>query len=93
MTSLYEGLPLTLVEAQANGLKCFVSKGNVPYESKVIDTLEFIPLKKGEKEWANIIKNSDKTRLANSTEMLYENHFGIRDEIQGLEKIYLCSAN
>lgn len=41
MPSIFEGLPITLVEAQANGLKCYVSKNKVPDESKIIDSMEF----------------------------------------------------
>lgn len=43
MPSLNEGLPFSLVEAQANGLKCIVSTG-VPEEAKLISTTVFISI-------------------------------------------------
>ena len=43
MPSLNEGLPFSLVEAQANGLKCLVSTG-VSEEAKIIELVEFINL-------------------------------------------------
>lgn len=43
MPSINEGLPFSLVEAQANGLKCIVSTG-VSEEAKLIDTTSFISL-------------------------------------------------
>lgn len=43
MPSINEGLPFSLVEAQANGLKCIVSTG-VSEEAKLINTTRFISL-------------------------------------------------
>lgn len=43
LPSLNEGLPFSLVEAQANGLKCIVSTG-VSEEAKILDTTKFISL-------------------------------------------------
>ncbi len=49
--SLFEGLGLSLVEAQVAGLQCFVSDV-VPSEVKVTDNLTFLPLEAGVQEWA-----------------------------------------
>lgn len=54
MTSLYEGLPLSLIEAQICGLKCFVSSG-ITRESDKTGLVTFIPLDKGAGFWADII--------------------------------------
>lgn len=43
LPSLYEGLPVVLVEAQGAGLKCFTSD-KVSYESKISEDLKFLPL-------------------------------------------------
>lgn len=43
MPSLYEGVPLTLIEAQASGLRCIVSS-NVSQEAAITNCVEFIPL-------------------------------------------------
>ena len=44
LPSLYEGLPVVLVEAQTSGLKCLTSDKVVTYEAKITDLLEFYPL-------------------------------------------------
>lgn len=52
--SLYEGLGMTLIEAQISGLDCFASL-NVPQIAKVNDNVEFLSLDLSAKEWAKQI--------------------------------------
>lgn len=52
--SLYEGLGIVAIEAQISGLECYVSD-SVPKEVKIGDNIQFIPLIKGEKYWADKI--------------------------------------
>ena len=54
MPSFFEGLPLSLIEAQISGLKCFVSTG-VPQEADKTGLVSFIPLEKGSQYWASQI--------------------------------------
>ena len=54
MPSFYEGLPLSLIEAQATGLKCFASEG-VPSEADITGLVSFLPLEKGPEYWADAI--------------------------------------
>ncbi len=54
--SLFEGLPLSLVEAQVSGLECFVS--DVITEEVDLGACNFIPLDIGAKEWAKIINDT-----------------------------------
>ena len=56
--SLFEGLPVVLVEAQAAGLKCITSTG-VTRESDITNSLEFIDLEKSPKEWSDRILSLD----------------------------------
>ena len=52
--SLYEGLGIVLVEAEANGLQCLVSD-TVDLEVKLVEYAEFISLNAGPAQWAQHI--------------------------------------
>ena len=54
MPSLYEGLPLSLIEEQANGLSCVVSD-RITREVDKTGNLYFLSLECGAKEWAELI--------------------------------------
>ena len=54
MPSISEGFPVTLVEAQALGLKCLVSDG-VSYEVNMTEEIQYKSLEDGPEEWANKI--------------------------------------
>ena len=57
--SLFEGFPVSAIEAQANGLTCLISD-RVTKEAKVTDLAKFISINNEDiKEWADIIVNCD----------------------------------
>ena len=57
--SKFEGLSVTMVEAQKSGLPCFVSDA-VSVDTKVTDLVTFLSLDKDEKEWAGeVLKMKD----------------------------------
>lgn len=57
MPSLFEGLPLTGVEAQASKLKCIFSD-TITREVKITDNIEFLNLSIGAEKWAEIVLNN-----------------------------------
>lgn len=52
--SIYEGIPVSMVEAQTAGLPCCISS-NVPRETAITDLVEFIKLERGPQFWAERI--------------------------------------
>lgn len=59
MPSLYEGLPLTLIEAQASGLPCIISD-RVPLECKITDLVAQVSLESSAEDWSETILTAAK---------------------------------
>ncbi len=54
LPSLYEGVPLTVIEAQAAGLLCFIS-ADISQDVCVTDLVRRISLRNGAEAWAEVI--------------------------------------
>lgn len=93
LPSLYEGLPVVGVEAQASGLLCYLSD-DMTKETKVLDITKFMSLNNTPKEWANNILDDVKKykRIDTSKEMTAKN-FNIKEEAKKLEEYYLNIYN
>lgn len=83
--SIVEGLGIAVIEMQAAGLPCVVSKG-VPQTAKVSNKIRFLGLDQGPKAWANellVLTKEDKP-------IQYENlqEWDIRQNVKELEKMY-----
>lgn len=57
--SLYEGLGMSLIEAQINGLYCIASS-RVPLEVKISNHLDFVDLSSSINIWANKVKKNNR---------------------------------
>lgn len=85
--SLYEGLPVSIVEAQAAGIPCIVSD-NVTTEVKITDCVNFMSLQKSSKEWANKILEFRNIEKKNTVEELILAKYEINSIIEEVAKIY-----
>ncbi|WP_455630340.1 glycosyltransferase family 1 protein [Megamonas sp.] len=87
LPSWYEGLPVVSVEAQANGLPCFVSD-RVSKECKLSSSMNFVSLDKLANHWSKEILNSNFNRNKNAKQELKENKFDIHSEAINLMNFY-----
>ena len=92
LPSLYEGLPVTLIEAQSSGIVCFASAGRVPSEANVSSSVHFIGLKRGAEYWAERIaqvrlpSNSERLRGA---QLVADAGYDIQGVAQQMQDFYL----
>ena len=87
LPSLYEGLPVVGIEAQAVGLNVFFSK-NVTEEVKVNDNVYFLSLKQPSKIWANEIINCLPTNRIQNHQNMLKSQYDIKIEGAKLLRIY-----
>ena len=85
--SLYEGLPVSLIEAQASGLKMYISD-TITREVNVTNSIEYLSLSESAETWADIICSSDYTRNCDISG-IKENGYDAIDSAKKLEKMYL----
>lgn len=88
--SLYEGLPVTLIEAQASGVNCIISD-TISKEVKISNKIQFCSLKNPPEYWAKMILNN----IDRSTENIYEEvsnaGYNVKNNARWLEDFYLSN--
>ncbi len=87
--SFFEGLPLSVVEAQAAGKRCYISD-RVTSQVAVTKESYLLSIDADPKLWAEHIYNDSKNAYdyASNEELLYESEFNIYKEAYKLQQIY-----
>jgi Glycosyltransferase len=94
--SLWEGLGLVLLEAQANGLDCIISD-SIPDEAEVSDAIQRISLTQDAAIWAGVISHID-TRHREARSICYCDSlqacgYDIKKNVSVLEDFYLYRSS
>ena len=90
LPSLFEGLGIVNLEAQASGLQCFASSKVVAPESKVSELMHFISLEESPRIWADTILNclSNQSSRTSHVQDVRDAGFDIEDTARFLCDFY-----
>ncbi len=87
--SLYEGLSMTLVEAQAAGLSCLISSC-IPPECAITDLVTPLSLERPVEEWAQCLQELSNQPRRMMSEEIKKTGFDIETNAKWLEEFYLA---
>jgi glycosyltransferase involved in cell wall biosynthesis len=85
LSSFFEGLPLSLLEAQANGLDCLVSD-SVTREADISGNVKYLPLEQG--AWRNAICDALGGIKKQRDQVELSDEYDLRKQVKELEKLY-----
>lgn len=88
LPSLFEGFPVTMVEAQAAGLPCIISD-QVPPQCAITKNVEIISLKQSPQQWTERLLTYQNTQKQNTYETIVKQNFDIKANAKWLQKFYL----
>ena len=89
LPSLYEGLPVVGVEAQAAGNLCILSE-DMTKDTKILKTTKFLSLSESPEYWAEEILKAQKSFTKKNTKKeIIQACFDIKTESKKLERLYI----
>ncbi len=90
--SLFEGLSLASVEAQASGLPVLISD-YVPIECKITDLVKVVSLKESAETWAEVLLYESQKPRRNTYQEIINAGFDIKNNANQLTQIYEKISN
>ncbi|MBF8149563.1 glycosyltransferase family 1 protein [Winogradskyella sp. F6397] len=86
--SLYEGLPVTLIEAQASGIK-IITSNTVTKEVDITNLITYIDLDRPAEEWADYVLANIDYKRKNTLSKIKQEGYDIFENAKKLQNFYL----
>ena len=87
--SRFEGLPGTVVEAQAAGLRCLISD-TIAEEVKITELVTAYSIEEEPEKWAEYVLTHDKYERKNRYDQIAAAGFDVKAQAKWYEQFYLC---
>lgn len=87
--SLYEGLSVVAIEAQAAGVP-ILAADTLTKETKVTKCMTFYPLESSAEEWAEKAMEMASVGHQNTLESIRQAHYDMKQNVYIMENMYLC---
>lgn len=87
--SLYEGLPISIIEAQTSGLKCILSD-TIDHATDVTGNVRFLSLSSGAKAWAEAMMKELPYQRENLHDALVDAGYDVHENSGRLLSFYGC---
>ncbi|MBR6728322.1 MAG: glycosyltransferase family 1 protein [Clostridia bacterium] len=93
MPSLYEGLPVSGVEAQTAGLRCYFADTITRETSLVPQNVRFLSIKQDPAAWAEVLEKTDEATRAATFDTVAASEYNIQKLVEMLEKLLTDEYN
>lgn len=88
MPSLFEGLPVSIIEAQASGLKCLLSD-TIDQKVDITGNIEFLSLNESPKKWSEKLVSMANYQRTDTSSIIRKSGYDVHSNLYTLYNIYV----
>lgn len=86
LPSFYEGMPNTVIEAQATGLNCIIAD-TITRQANITGLVEYLPLNLSPEIWAKKVLDAAKKERKNTKEDFIKNKYDIESTVEEFKRL------